>query len=74
MIPATQVAAFRQEMENASVNYKVVTYPGVKHAFTNPEADKHAAKFKLPLAYNAAADKASWNEALAFLAEAFKKN
>lgn len=74
MIPATQIAAFRQEMENASVNYKVVTYPGVKHAFTNPEADKYGAKFKLPLAYNAAADKASWSEALKFLAEAFKKN
>ena len=74
MIPATQVAAFRKEMEQASVNYKVVTYPGAKHAFTNPEADKFGAKFKLPLAYNAAADKASWKETLAFLAEAFKKN
>ncbi len=71
-IPATQVAAFRQEMDKAGVTYKVVTYPGAKHAFTNPEADKFGQEFKLPLAYNAAADKASWEEGLAFLADAFK--
>jgi dienelactone hydrolase len=72
MIPATQVAAFRQEMDKAGVNYKVVTYPGAKHAFTNPEADKYGKEFNLPLAYNAAADKASWDAGLAFLADAFK--
>jgi dienelactone hydrolase len=71
-IPAAQVAAFRQEMDKAGVNYKVVTYPGAKHAFTNPDADKYGQEFKLPLAYNAAADKASWNEGLSFLAEVFK--
>ena len=71
-IPATQVAAFREEMDKAGATYKVVTYPGAKHAFTNPEADKYGQEFKLPLAYNAAADKASWDEGLAFLAEAFK--
>lgn len=72
MIPATQVAAFRQEMDKAGVSYKAVTYPGAKHAFTNPDADKYGQEFKLPLAYNAAADKASWDEGLAFLADAFK--
>jgi dienelactone hydrolase len=72
MIPATQVAAFRQEMDRAGVTYKVVTYPGAKHAFTNPDADKYGQEFKLPLAYNAAADKASWDEGLKFLDESFK--
>ena len=72
MIPAEQVAAFRQEMDKAGVTYKAVTYPGAKHAFTNPDADKYGQEFKLPLAYNAAADKASWDEGLAFLADAFK--
>jgi len=71
-IPAAQVAAFRQEMDKAGVTYKVVTYPGAKHAFTNPEADKFGQEFKLPLAYNAAADKASWDDGLVFLANAFK--
>ena len=73
MIPSTQVAAFREEMEKAGVSYKVVTYPGAKHAFTNPEADKYGQEFKLPLAYNAEADRASWSEGLAFLADAFKQ-
>ncbi len=69
-IPATQVAAFRQEMERAGVTYKAVTYPGAKHSFTNPEADIYGQEFKLPLAYNAAADKASWDESMAFLSDA----
>jgi dienelactone hydrolase len=72
MIPAEQVAAFRQEMEKAGVSYKAVTYPGAKHAFTNPEADKFGQEFKLPLAYDSAADKASWDEGLRFLADALK--
>jgi dienelactone hydrolase len=72
MIPAAQVAAFRQEMDKAGVNYKAVTYPGAKHSFTNPDADEYGRRFNLPLAYNAAADKASWDEALTFLADAFK--
>jgi dienelactone hydrolase len=73
MIPAAQVAVFRQEMDKAGVSYIAVTYPGARHAFTNPDADKYGQEFKLPLAYNAAADKASWEEGLAFLADAFKK-
>lgn len=71
-IPAAQVAAFKQEMDKAGATYKVVTYPGAKHAFTNPDADKYGQEFKLPLAYNAAADKDSWKEGLEFLAGAFK--
>lgn len=72
MIPAVQVASFRQEMEKAGVIFKAVTYPGAKHSFTNPDADKYGQEFKLPLAYNAAADKASWDEGMAFLADALK--
>jgi dienelactone hydrolase len=60
-------------MDKAGVSYKVVTYPGAKHAFTNPDADKYGQEFKLPLAYDAVADKASWTAGLAFLAEAFKQ-
>ncbi|MBA2658186.1 MAG: dienelactone hydrolase family protein [Nitrosospira sp.] len=72
MIPAEQVAAFKQEMERAGVNYKVVTFEGVKHSFTNPAADQYAREFNLPLAYDAAADKASWEEIKRFLADILK--
>ena len=71
-IPAEQVAAFRQEMERAGVTPLVVTYPGAMHSFTSPEADKLGKKFKLPMAYNAEADKDSWSKGMAFMTEAFK--
>lgn len=71
-IPAEQVAAFRQEMDKAGVNYRVVTYPGAMHSFTSPEADKLGKEFKLPMAYDAEADRDSWSKGMAFMTEAFK--
>jgi dienelactone hydrolase len=71
-IPAEQVAAFRQEMDKAGVNYQVVTYPGVLHSFTSPDADKLGKEFNLPMAYNAEADKDSWSKGMALMDEVFK--
>ena len=73
MIPAAQVDAFRQEMEKAGVNYKVVVYPGAMHSFTNPDADALGKRFNMPIAYNAEADKDSWAQVQTFLAEVLKK-
>ena len=73
MIGADKVAAFRKEMDAAGANYRVVTYPGAKHAFTNPEADELGKEFNLPIAYNAEADKDSWSQATVFLREVFAK-
>lgn len=61
-VPPDQIAQFKKEMEAAKVDYKLVEYPGAKHAFTNPEADKYGQQFNLPLAYNKDADQASWKE------------
>lgn len=72
MIPAAQVDGFRQEMEKAGVNYKVVSYPGALHSFTNPDADEYAKKFNMPVAYHAEADKDSWAQLQGFLAEVLK--
>jgi dienelactone hydrolase len=71
MIGAESVTAFKKEMDNAGANYRVVTYPGAKHSFTNPDADELGKKFKLPLAYDAEADKDSWQQATVFLRELF---
>ena len=71
-IPADQVAAFRKEMADAGVVNQIVVYPGAKHAFTSPEADELGKKFNMPLAYDPAADKDSWEKGLAFMAAAFK--
>ena len=72
MIPPEQVAAFKREMEQAGVDYKVVVFPGVKHSFTNPAADENGRKFNLPLAYDIAADAVSWEVTKHFLADIFK--
>jgi dienelactone hydrolase len=73
MIGVDKVAAFKQEMDAAKADYRVVTYPNAQHAFTNEEADELGKKFKLPLAYNEAADKDSWQQATVFLKEVFSK-
>jgi dienelactone hydrolase len=71
LIGADKVAAFKREMKGSGANYRVVTYPGAKHAFTNPESDDVGKKFKLPIAYNAEADKDSWEQAKSFLHDVF---
>jgi dienelactone hydrolase len=73
MIPPEQVAAFKDEMDKAGVSYRYVGYPGVKHSFTNPDADSYAKKFNLPLAYDKKADRNSWAETKKFLKVIFKK-
>ena len=70
-VKAESIAAFKKEMNAAKVDYKFVNYPGAKHAFTNPGADKFGTKFKIPLAYNAEADKKSWGEMKQFLHAVF---
>ncbi|MBI3574231.1 MAG: dienelactone hydrolase family protein [Gammaproteobacteria bacterium] len=72
-IPAESIAAFKQEMDAAKVNYKFVNYPGAKHSFTNPGADAYGKKFNLPMVYNAEADKQSWAEMSKFFDGLFKK-
>jgi dienelactone hydrolase len=71
MVPPEQVQAFEQEMAAANANVEVVNYSGVKHGFTNPEADEFARRFNMPLAYDAQADAASWRRTQAFLKTIF---
>ncbi len=61
-VTAEQIAAFRQEMQSAGAKYEFVNYPGVKHSFTNPEADAFGKRFDMPLVYDAEADKDSWQK------------
>ena len=60
-------------MNTAGADYRFINYPGALHAFTNPEADKLGKEFNMPIAYNAEADKQSWEELKKFLQEIFKK-
>lgn len=72
IVPPAQVEAFKTEMDNAKADYMFVAYPGVKHTFTNREADSYAAQFGLPLKYDNAADTDSWTRTLEFLKATLK--
>lgn len=66
-VPPAQVAAFRKSMDSVGAKYTFIGYPNATHAFTNPDADKKAAEFGMPIKYNGAADTASWNDMKSFL-------
>jgi len=72
-VPAEQVQAFEREMQAAGVRYSVKVYPGAKHSFTNPAADRFAARFGMPMAYDAAADADSWQRLVDFLHRIFSR-
>jgi dienelactone hydrolase len=68
MVGEELIAAFKKEMADAGVDVTVISYPGAKHAFTNPDAGKAG----LPgLGYDADADKKSWQEVLRLLRSVF---
>jgi dienelactone hydrolase len=70
MVSAEQIEAFKKEMTAARAKFEFVNLPHAKHSFTNPDADKVG----MPaLAYNAEADKASWDAMLKLFAEVFAK-
>ena len=60
-------------MDAAGVNYRLDNFAGVKHGFTNPEADELAKKFELTIGYDAQADQKSWAAMQAFFREIFSK-
>lgn len=68
-ISAEQVATFQKNLADAGADWEFISYSGAKHGFTNPDADKRGMP---PLAYNAKADKRSWQTLLNFLAEVCK--
>ena len=72
-IPQEQIEAFKQEMKTAGADFQFISYPGALHSFTNPEADENAKKFNMAIAYNADADKKSWDELKKFLKTIFEK-
>ncbi len=71
-VPAKEVELFKKEMEKVGADYTFKAYDSATHAFTNPEATELGKKFKLPIAYNAAADSASWNDMKSFFTRIFQ--
>jgi len=67
-----QVAQFKKQMDSIGADYKFIGYDSAMHAFTNPDATELGKKFKMPIAYNAAADTASWKEMQTFFGNVLK--
>ncbi|MBV6522883.1 MAG: hypothetical protein MNPFHGCM_03033 [Gemmatimonadaceae bacterium] len=69
MVPLAQVDSFAMRLRRAGASIEVVSYPGVMHSFTNP----NAGSFGMPgLQYDASADRQSWEAMLALFAAALR--
>jgi len=68
IIPPEQRAAFEEEMKGAGVDWRMLVYGGAGHSFTNPAAN---ALGRPGFAYDALADRRSWQAMLDLFAEVF---
>ncbi len=70
-ISPEELQAFRQNLDDMNVPYIFKVYEGATHAFSNPAATETGKKFNMPITYNEAADKQSWEDMKAFFKTIF---
>jgi dienelactone hydrolase len=68
-VPRKDVEAFEDEMRAGGVDWQLVVYGGAVHAFTNSASGNDKSR---GAAYDAKADRRSWEAMKAFFAEIFK--
>ena len=68
LVPIEQVKGFITEMEMAKVDYQLVMYGDAVHSFSDPSAGNDPST---GVAYNARADRRSWQDMKTFFAEIF---
>lgn len=68
-VPEEQVQGFAKEMRLGNVDWQLISYGGVVHSFTNPEAKNNPQG----AVYNSIADQRSWQAMRQFFAEIFAK-
>lgn len=73
IVSQDDVKKFKHDMDSIGADYTFKSYANATHAFTNPEATETGKQFNMPIEYNAAADKASWNDMQKFLTKIFGK-
>ena len=66
-VPAEQVTAFEQEMREAGVDWRLISFGGAVHSFTDKGAGNDPSQ---GAAYNEKADNRSWEYLQDFLEEA----
>jgi dienelactone hydrolase len=69
-IPEKAITAFKESLDNAKVNFLFISYPGVVHSFTVPDADKAN---NPGMKYDKAADEKSWKAMHDLFKERFGK-
>lgn len=72
MISAEDAEKFKAAVADAGGELDYHSFPGVLHAYTNPDADRLGEKFDLPLKYDEAADRASWERMKLFFADLYR--
>jgi dienelactone hydrolase len=68
-VPATEIAAFEDEMRQGGVDWQWVAYGGAVHSFTDWDAGNDNSR---GAAYNERADRRSWEAMRQFFSECFK--
>ncbi len=68
-VKSEEVLAFQDEMRKGNVDWRLISYGGAVHSFTNFEAGNDSSK---GAAYNEKADKRSWEDMKLFFEEIFK--
>jgi dienelactone hydrolase len=71
-VSETEVNQFKKQMDSVGAKYSFKVYDSATHSFTNPQATEWGQKFNIPIAYNAAADTASWKDMKDFFDRIFK--
>jgi dienelactone hydrolase len=74
-VTAKDIDAFIEAMNAGKFDYQFISYADAVHAFTSPTADQLAAANGMQgkIAYNAVADRRSWQHMQDFLGEIFAK-
>lgn len=67
LAPPSDVGAFAEEMKRVNADWQLHAYPGVMHAFTNPNANDP----EVGNVYDEDADRRSWIEMARFFEEVF---
>lgn len=70
-VPVPEIDAFKKEMNDAKVDWQMTYYSGAVHSFTQPMAGNDNSR---GAAYNALADKRSWQAMKDFFDELFSKS
>lgn len=71
MISQEDVNNFKAEMDAAGADYTFIAYDDAQHGFTSREADENGRKYGIPVGYNEAADRGSWQAMQEMFASVF---